>query len=143
MLRPRGRHEQSGIAQGKQVGRGQVLDPVTLAPRARAGKNDKVAADVRKQLGESPASIQRFSKPLFPGRAPSLEALKAYADLKDDESLNNALQVPAMDLDRMSRWASSGVVADRVILLADGRLVGTLEAPSADAVAEQLAHLGD
>jgi putative ABC transport system ATP-binding protein len=33
--------------------------------------------------------------------------------------------------------------ADRVILLADGRLVGTLEAPSADAVAEQLAHLGD
>jgi len=33
--------------------------------------------------------------------------------------------------------------ADRVILLADGRLAGTLEAPSADAVAEQLAHLGD
>src|SRR3954463_2540208 len=33
--------------------------------------------------------------------------------------------------------------ADRVILLADGRLVGTLEAPSADEVAEQLAHLGD
>ena len=33
--------------------------------------------------------------------------------------------------------------ADRVILLADGRLAGTLEAPSADEVAEQLAHLGD
>jgi putative ABC transport system ATP-binding protein len=33
--------------------------------------------------------------------------------------------------------------ADRVILLADGRLVGMLEAPSADEVAEQLAHLGD
>ena len=32
--------------------------------------------------------------------------------------------------------------ADRVILLADGRLAGTLEAPSADEVAEQLAHLG-
>src|SRR5256885_7137920 len=31
--------------------------------------------------------------------------------------------------------------ADRVILLADGRLAGTLEAPSADEVAEQLAHL--
>jgi putative ABC transport system ATP-binding protein len=33
--------------------------------------------------------------------------------------------------------------ADRVILLADGRLVGTLDAPSADEVAEKLAHLGD
>jgi len=32
--------------------------------------------------------------------------------------------------------------ADRVILLADGRLVGMLEAPDADEVAEHLAHLG-
>ena len=33
--------------------------------------------------------------------------------------------------------------ADRVILLADGRIAGMLEAPSADEVAEQLAHLGE
>jgi putative ABC transport system ATP-binding protein len=33
--------------------------------------------------------------------------------------------------------------ADRVILLADGRLAGTLDAPTAEAVAEALAHLGD
>jgi putative ABC transport system ATP-binding protein len=33
--------------------------------------------------------------------------------------------------------------ADRVILLADGRIAGWLEAPTADEVAEQLAHLGD
>jgi putative ABC transport system ATP-binding protein len=33
--------------------------------------------------------------------------------------------------------------ADRVILIADGQIAGTLEAPSADEVAEQLAHLGD
>jgi putative ABC transport system ATP-binding protein len=33
--------------------------------------------------------------------------------------------------------------ADRVILLADGQIDGMLEAPSADDVAEQLAHLGD
>ena len=32
--------------------------------------------------------------------------------------------------------------ADRVLLLADGRLVGMLEAPDADEVAEHLAHLG-
>jgi putative ABC transport system ATP-binding protein len=32
--------------------------------------------------------------------------------------------------------------ADRVILLADGRLAGTLDSPSADEVAERLAHLG-
>jgi len=33
--------------------------------------------------------------------------------------------------------------ADRVVFLADGRLVGSLEAPDADRVAERLAHLGD
>src|SRR3954451_3740268 len=33
--------------------------------------------------------------------------------------------------------------ADSVILLADGRLAGTLDAPTADEVAEQLAHLGE
>jgi putative ABC transport system ATP-binding protein len=33
--------------------------------------------------------------------------------------------------------------ADRVVFLADGRVAGTLEAPSADAVAERMAHLGD
>ncbi|HEY1508761.1 MAG TPA: ABC transporter ATP-binding protein [Solirubrobacteraceae bacterium] len=33
--------------------------------------------------------------------------------------------------------------ADRVVLLADGRLAGTLDAPSANEVAERLAHLGD
>src|SRR5436309_4797738 len=32
--------------------------------------------------------------------------------------------------------------ADRVILLADGRIAGKLDAPDADEVAEQLAHLG-
>jgi putative ABC transport system ATP-binding protein len=33
--------------------------------------------------------------------------------------------------------------ADRVILLADGRIAGMLEAPSADEVAGRLAHMGD
>ena len=33
--------------------------------------------------------------------------------------------------------------ADRVVLIADGQIAGLLEAPSADEVAEQLAHLGD
>jgi putative ABC transport system ATP-binding protein len=33
--------------------------------------------------------------------------------------------------------------ADQVVLLADGRLAGILDAPSASVVAEQLAHLGD
>ena len=38
---------------------------------------------------------------------------------------------------------SAAAHADRVILLADGRIAGRLEAPTADDVAEQLAHLGD
>jgi putative ABC transport system ATP-binding protein len=37
---------------------------------------------------------------------------------------------------------SAATHADRVILLADGRIAGTVNAPSTDAVAEYLAHLG-
>jgi putative ABC transport system ATP-binding protein len=33
--------------------------------------------------------------------------------------------------------------ADAVVFLADGRMAGHLHAPTADAVAERLAHLGD
>jgi putative ABC transport system ATP-binding protein len=33
--------------------------------------------------------------------------------------------------------------ADSVLFLADGRLAGELRNPTADAVAERLAHLGD
>jgi putative ABC transport system ATP-binding protein len=32
--------------------------------------------------------------------------------------------------------------ADQAMLLADGRVAGTLDAPNADEIAEQLAHLG-
>ena len=37
---------------------------------------------------------------------------------------------------------SAATYADRVVLLADGQVTGTLDAPSADDVAEHLAHLG-
>jgi putative ABC transport system ATP-binding protein len=38
---------------------------------------------------------------------------------------------------------TAATYADRVILLADGRIAGTLDRPGADEVAERLAHLGD
>jgi putative ABC transport system ATP-binding protein len=38
---------------------------------------------------------------------------------------------------------AAATYADRVILLADGRIAGTLDDASADEVAERLAHLGD
>jgi DNA-binding winged helix-turn-helix (wHTH) protein/tetratricopeptide (TPR) repeat protein len=40
---------------------------------------DRVTLDLRRQLGESAASVQKFSKPLFPGHIGSLQALEAYA----------------------------------------------------------------
>jgi DNA-binding winged helix-turn-helix (wHTH) protein/tetratricopeptide (TPR) repeat protein len=40
---------------------------------------DKVAADLRNQLGESADSVRRFSKPLFAARTSSLEALETYS----------------------------------------------------------------
>jgi Flp pilus assembly protein TadD len=41
---------------------------------------DKVAADVRKQLGEPAKSIARFNKPFFPEHTGSLAALEAFAE---------------------------------------------------------------
>jgi len=41
---------------------------------------DRVAVDLRKQLGESSSSVARFGKPLFGARTASLAALKAYSD---------------------------------------------------------------
>ena len=41
---------------------------------------DRVALDLRKQLGEPSASIARFNKPLFSNGASSMPALKAYSD---------------------------------------------------------------
>jgi putative ABC transport system ATP-binding protein len=38
---------------------------------------------------------------------------------------------------------AAAAYADRVILLADGRIAGTIDQPTADEVAERLAHLGD
>jgi DNA-binding winged helix-turn-helix (wHTH) protein/tetratricopeptide (TPR) repeat protein len=53
---------------------------IAETPDAVISVLDRVAVDLRKQLGESPDSVARFSKPLFSQRAPSLEALKAYAE---------------------------------------------------------------
>ena len=50
---------------------------------------DKVAADLRKQMGEPPESVDRFSKPLFAERTGSLEALKAYSDASHLEQAGN------------------------------------------------------
>jgi eukaryotic-like serine/threonine-protein kinase len=41
---------------------------------------DKVAADLRKQLGEPGKSVQSFNKPPFPAHINSLPAINAYAD---------------------------------------------------------------
>lgn len=41
---------------------------------------DRVVWDMRRQLGESAVSVLHYGRPLFDGRAASLEALKSYAD---------------------------------------------------------------
>jgi DNA-binding winged helix-turn-helix (wHTH) protein/tetratricopeptide (TPR) repeat protein len=41
---------------------------------------DRVVWDMRRQLGESAISVSQYGRPLFEGRAASLEALKSYAD---------------------------------------------------------------
>jgi DNA-binding winged helix-turn-helix (wHTH) protein/tetratricopeptide (TPR) repeat protein len=50
------------------------------SPDAVVAVLDKVAADLRRQLGESPRSVANYSKPLFADHPANLEALKAYTD---------------------------------------------------------------
>ena len=52
------------------------------SPDAVVAVLDKVAIDLRKQLGEPAQSVAGFSKPLFADRAASLEALKSYSDAR-------------------------------------------------------------
>jgi DNA-binding winged helix-turn-helix (wHTH) protein/tetratricopeptide (TPR) repeat protein len=50
------------------------------SPDAAVSVLDKVAVDLRKQLGEPSQSVAGFSKPLFADRTASLEAMKSYSD---------------------------------------------------------------
>jgi DNA-binding winged helix-turn-helix (wHTH) protein/tetratricopeptide (TPR) repeat protein len=65
---------------------------------------DKVGIDLRKQLGEPADLTSRYNKPLFSGRAASLEALRAYADavhLQNQGKLNESIALfkRAVELD--------------------------------------------
>ncbi|HET6965322.1 MAG TPA: ABC transporter ATP-binding protein [Acidimicrobiales bacterium] len=57
--------------------------------------------------------------------------------------LRQVVDVDARTVVMVTHDPTAAAHADRVILLADGRLVGTLDAPSADLVAEALAGLGE
>jgi len=52
------------------------------SPDAAVAVLDRVAVDLRRQLGEPARSVSAFSKPLFADRVPSLEALKSYSDAR-------------------------------------------------------------
>jgi len=57
--------------------------------------------------------------------------------------LREAVQVHGRTVVMVTHDPVAASYADSVLFLADGRLVGQLDAPTADAVAERLAHLGD
>ena len=64
-------------AKGKSMA---VSRGIAESPDAVIAILDKVAVDLRQQLGEPSSSLKHFSLTPFPGRTPSLPALKAYAD---------------------------------------------------------------
>ncbi|GAA2544075.1 ABC transporter ATP-binding protein [Streptomyces fimbriatus] len=57
--------------------------------------------------------------------------------------LQQAVRVHGQTVVMVTHDPVAASYADSVLFLADGRLAGRLEAPTADAVAERLAHLGD
>ncbi len=65
------------------------------SPDAVVAVLDKVALDLRRQLGESSTFVAAFQKPLFAGRPASLDALRAYseaAQLQQQGKLTDAEQ---------------------------------------------------
>jgi putative ABC transport system ATP-binding protein len=57
--------------------------------------------------------------------------------------LRDVVDVDGRTVVMVTHDPAAAAYADQVILLADGRIAGTLDAPDADQVAERLAHLGD
>src|SRR5690348_4266922 len=57
--------------------------------------------------------------------------------------LRDAVRVHGRTVVMVTHDPVAASYADAVLFLADGRLVGRMDAPTADAVAERLAHLGD
>nr|WSZ12831.1 ABC transporter ATP-binding protein [Streptomyces canus] len=57
--------------------------------------------------------------------------------------LQEAVQVHGRTVVMVTHDPVAASYADSVVFLADGRLVGRMDAPTPDAVAERLAHLGD
>jgi eukaryotic-like serine/threonine-protein kinase len=55
---------------------------IAKSPDAVVAVLDKVAVDLRKQLGEPSQSVTGFSQRLFADRAPSLDALASYSDAR-------------------------------------------------------------
>jgi tetratricopeptide (TPR) repeat protein len=47
------------------------------------GALDKVASEVRRQLGESAASLDRYQVPIVPATTPSLDALRIYSEARE------------------------------------------------------------
>jgi len=56
----------------------------------------KVSSEIRKKLGESPASLQRFDTPLEQATTPSLEALKAYTLAYEALGKDFAAEIPLL-----------------------------------------------
>jgi serine/threonine protein kinase/tetratricopeptide (TPR) repeat protein len=56
----------------------------------------KVSSEIRKKLGESPASLQRFDTPLEQATTPSLEALQAYTLAHEALGKDYAAEIPLL-----------------------------------------------
>ena len=116
----------------------EMLDRVGLRDKARAHP-DQLSGGQQQRVAIARALITR-PEVLFAdeptGALDSRTGLSVLALLRElvDEDGRTVVMV--------THDPVAAAHADRVVLLADGRLAGTLEAPDADDVAERLAHLG-
>jgi DNA-binding winged helix-turn-helix (wHTH) protein/tetratricopeptide (TPR) repeat protein len=93
----------------------------------------KVASEMRRRLGESLSSVQKYNTPLEQATTPSLEALQAYnfGLNTDDDAAALAFYQRAIQLDAnfaMAHWALAGTTDDTALAAGSARKAFELRA---------------
>ena len=120
-----------GGARGRRARRAGASGCATAPPSSRAASSSASRSPGRSSRG--PRSCSPTSRPARSTPAPGAACSRSCAtsSTRDGHTVVMVTHDPV-----------AAAHADRVLLLADGRIAGMLDAPSADEVAEQLAHLG-
>ncbi|WP_405740922.1 ABC transporter ATP-binding protein [Streptomyces sp. NBC_00028] len=127
---------------GRRVDRGRATDVLTQVGLGdRLGhRPDQLSGGQRQRVAIARALVCEPRVIFADEPTGALDTRSARTVLR---LLQEAVRVHGRTVVMVTHDPVAASYADSVLFLADGRLAGQLQAPTADAVAERLAHLGD